>query len=322
MLKRDFTKSNKDYFNKNKITLICLAVFLLVGIIIGAIFGMNGNFEIKGYNEFSVTVNESKVNDFNKYSDEISGILNDYNAKLDTISIYGEGDDSKFVVRYLNDLNNEQVVEINQLVAQKLEVNLDAVTEHNFVKPIVKNKDYVFTAVSILLIITIASIFAYIRYNGASALAIIIGCLLGTLGFMSLGTILRLTIGMSYFAMLVILNMLIVYSAVNLFETMHKSSWLMADDYDNAITTALKASKFRMSFISIALLVVGVLFVLAASSAIKYIALNIMFMAVVFLAVSWYVMPFVWSVFITRCRKRVYKVKASVVEDKKEKKDN
>ena len=34
MLKRDFTKSNKEYFAKNKITLISVALFLVVGILI------------------------------------------------------------------------------------------------------------------------------------------------------------------------------------------------------------------------------------------------------------------------------------------------
>ena len=46
MLKRDFTKSNKNYFAKNKFILISIAVFLLVGILIASIFGFNQNFEL------------------------------------------------------------------------------------------------------------------------------------------------------------------------------------------------------------------------------------------------------------------------------------
>ena len=60
MLKRDFTKSNKEYFKQNRIALISIALFLVLGIVIFAIFGMNGNFEIKGYNEFSITVGEKQ----------------------------------------------------------------------------------------------------------------------------------------------------------------------------------------------------------------------------------------------------------------------
>ncbi len=56
MLNRDFTKPNKDYFKANLIPLICVAVFLFVGILIAGICGMNGNFETKGYNEFSIVI--------------------------------------------------------------------------------------------------------------------------------------------------------------------------------------------------------------------------------------------------------------------------
>lgn len=317
MLKRDFTKSNKEYFKQNRVALISIAVFLILGIIIFAIFGMNGNFEIKGYNEFSVTVTGKTTEKFGTHQQEIGKIVNSFDGKFDNVSIYGEGDDTKYVVRYLKDVKGNEQLEINKLVAEKLGVELDAVSEHTEVAPIVKNTDYIYTAVAILLIIVIATIFAYARYNGASALAMMLGCLIGTFGFISLGALLRLSIGMSYFAMLVILNLIISYFAINLFESMHKSSWLMSGDYNSAMKTALNASKLRMAIFSVSIMLIGVLFVLLTSSTIKYLAVNIMFMAVVTLAVGWYVVPFVWNVFITHCRKREYKVKASSVETKK-----
>ena len=63
MLRRDFTKSNKEYFRQNRVALISVALFLIIGIIVFTFFGMNGNFEIKGYTEFTVTVGESKAED-------------------------------------------------------------------------------------------------------------------------------------------------------------------------------------------------------------------------------------------------------------------
>lgn len=321
MLRRDFTKSNKEYLNKNKVVIMAVAAFLLLGLIVGLIFGMNGNFEVKGYNEFSVTITENKVGNYSEYSQEISKIVNSYDAKFDTVSISGEGDNTQLVVRYLNDVSYANEIEINAKVAQTLGVETDKVSVHSFVKPILQKTDVIFTVVAILVVILGATILSYVRYNGASAMAMIIGCLLGTFGFMSIGAILRLAIGMSYLAMLVILNMLIVYFAINIFEGMHKSRWLMSDDYAKAIDTSLRASKFRLSVLSVAVMLIGTLFVIIAPVAIKYIALNVMFMAVVLLAVSWYVVPFVWSVFITRCRKREYKVKASGVETKKDDKN-
>ena len=317
MLKRDFTKSNKEYFKKNRNFLIALGVFLLVGILVFAIFGMNGNFEIKGYNEFSITVNEKTTENYNTHRDEIGEIINSFNGKFDNMLIYGEGDDTQYVVRYLNDVSNKKILEINKLVAEEVGVDVANVSEHVKVGGIVKNTDYIFTAVSILLLVVISSIFAYVRYNGASAMCVIIASVIGTIGFISIGSILQLSIGMSYFALLVILNLMIIYFAIELFESMHKSSWLMSEDFSTAIETGLKSSKFRMTFVAVGLLAIGLLLVLFAPLTIKYIAINIMFMAVVVLAVGWYVVPFVWNVFITRCIKRTYKVKASGFQDKK-----
>ncbi len=309
MLNRDFTKTNKEYFKSNKTILISILVFLLIGILMFAIFRMNGNFEVSGYNEFTVTVNEAKADDFVVCQRDIGDIINSYGGEFDTMTIYGEGDDTQFVVRYMDKLSASDQDEVNALVAEKLGVDIENISGHKKISSIVTNKDYVYTTLSILLIVVIATIFAYARYNGASAMAMIIACLLGTLSFMSIGSIFRLSVGMSYFAMLVILNMLIAYCAINLFETMHKSSWLTSGDYSTAIKTAVSSSKYRMTAICFGVLFIGLAFVLIAPSALKYVALNIMFMAVVLLAIGLYVIPFAWSVFITRSRRREYKIK-------------
>lgn len=308
MLNRDFTKSNKDYFNKNKIALIIIAAFLIVGIVIGSFFGMRGNFEIAGCNEFTVTVGTDSSN-YNDYIEEIQNVVNSYGGNFDTASVYGEGDDTKLVIRYMTDLSQEDQLEINEVIVERLSIDAGNISSHVSIAPTVRNVDYIYTAVAILLLIAVASIFAYFRYNGASAMTIIISTILGTLAFMSIGAILRLTIGMSYFAMLVILNMLIVYSCFDVFENIRETSWLQADDYSNAIKSGMRSARFKQCAISIAVLLIGLLFVIFAPSALKYVSLNIMFIAVVTLAVSCYVLPFVWSVFITHCKKREFKVK-------------
>lgn len=318
MLNRDFTKSNKDYFNKNKIVLICIAAFLLVGIVITAIFGMNGNFEFKGYNEFSVKVKDSDNNKYFTYQQEITNIVNSKGGNVDTVSYYGEGDNTQIVVRYMSNLSEEIQIEVEKQIIEKIGVTAEDVSNHVFVKPIVKATDYIYTATAILLLVAIASIFAYFRYNGASAIALMACCALGTVGFMFIGSILRIRIGMSYFAMLVILNMLIVYLAVNMFETIREESWLATNDYSTAIKSTLSKSKFRTGLISVAVMVIGVLFVILAPFAIKYVALNIMFIAVTLLAVIWYVLPFVWSVFITKSKNKTKKVKSTKTKNVEE----
>ncbi len=316
MLNRDFTKSNKNYFKANLRPLIAIGVFLLVGIIIFSIFGMNGNFEISGYNEFTISINETIKNKHTAYQREVSDIINSYGGQFDTMTVYGEGDDTKFVVRYMEDLSISEQAEVNALVAEKLQVEDEAISSHVVVGKSVENKDYLYTALSILLLLVVTTIFAYARYNGAAGMAMLLANLLGTLAFMSAGAILRLRIGMSYLPMLVMLNLLISYVAISIFESMHKSSWLMSGDYGNAIKKSIQANKPKLIVLTFAIIAVGLGFAMFGTSGIKYISLNIMFMAVTMLAVAFYVIPFVWSVFITMSRKREYKIKSTEIEDK------
>lgn len=324
MLNRDFSKSNKEYFSKNKFTILILVAFLVIGILVGAFFGMKSNFEIAGYNEFTVRVGEDSAN-YNEYIDKISTAINNENGDYDSFSIMGDGDDTKLIIRYMNELTNEQQNSINENIVIELSILDTDISSHVYVSPVVENTDYIFTALTIILMLILASIFAYFRYNAASALTTIIASVIGTLMFMSVGAILRLTIGMSYFAMLVILNLLIIFFAFNIFENNREKNWLQTDDYSTAIDTSMKANRLRMCVISLAVFIIGLLLVLFMPTSVKYISLNIMFMAVVILAVGLYVVPFSWSVFITICKKREVKVKAdkeNIVENSTSEKDN
>ena len=309
MLNRDFSKSNKEYLNKNKFVLIAVVVFLLVGVIIAVCLGFNTNFELRGYNEFTISVTEEQTSN-NANIETIRGVVNAHGGKCDIVSVAGVGDNSKYIVRYLKDFSQDTIIEVNELLSKKLEVDVDSISAHVDVKPVVKATDYVYTATTILLLITIGCIFAYFRYNAASALTLIISCVFGTLSFMCIGAILRLSIGMNYFAMLVILNVLIAYVNFDIFENMRETSWLGTGDYKTALETALKASRFRLCAIFIGLMILGVVFVLT-SYAIKYVSLNVLFIPVVLACVAFYVIPFAWSMFITVCKKKKYNVKVT-----------
>ncbi len=310
MLNRDFNKSVKSYINQNKIWLIVLASILIVGLIVGLIFGMNTNYEISGYNEFSITITAEDRKDFDSISNKIHSQVNKYDGDCDTISLFGEGDNSKVIVRYMSHVSAEDVSLMNNSIAQELNISIDLISDHVEVSPEVKASDYIYTATAILLLLVIVSIFAYFRYNGASAISIISASVIGTCGYIALSTILRLTVGMSYFAMLILLNVVIMYFAIDMFERMRSTSWLGTGDYANCMKDAMKHSRFRMCVVSTAILLMGVLFVMVAPTALKYISLNIMFLAVVLLAVVWYIIPFVWNILIPHCKK-AYKVKST-----------
>ncbi len=307
MLKRDFTKSNKEYFKKNWIVLVCVAVFLLIGILVLSFAGMKGNFEFVGYNEFSVTVSETDSDNFSSYSKEIENIVNLYGGDCDNVAISLNGDSSKLIVRYMNNLTDEQQNDINLAIIDK--VDTSEVSDHIRVDKVVSGTDYLFTAVAILLILLVSTIFAYVRYNGASALTNLIANAVSILAFMSIGAILRLEIGLSYFAMLVAVNLLTTYFAFSIFENIRLNKFLDSNNYEFAINTAMKQNRSKFAIFSVAIALIGLLFVLFGTNPIRYVSVNIMFIAVVILAVGYYVVPFVWSALITHLRKKKVVIK-------------
>ncbi len=304
MLKRDFSASNKEYFKKNKFVLIGVALFVLLGIIIMSVFGFNGNFEFTGYYEIEVNVGHGSTSGF---ASKIGDIIDSYGGDYEGYQVSSRGDNTTIIVRYLNKLSNATQLEINE---QIIDLSTDLVTisivmqdgdttGHVKIGGTITTKDYVYTILTILLLIIFATIFCYARYNPASGITVMLSMIASSIILICLTAILRLTIGQSYFAMLAILNLLVAYACIGLFENIRETSWLQANEYSQALDHGIKHSKFRLCFISIAVFVVGLLFAFIAPSSIKYIALNILFIAVTLLAVMLYVVPFVWSVFIT-----------------------
>lgn len=310
---RDFTKSNKDYFAKNRVGIIGVSVFLIIGIIICALFGLNGNFEISGYNEFSIKPGANTDN-YSTICNTAEDIVNAYGGEFEAYQISAEGENTEIVIKYSNTLTSENQAKLNAELQEALSIDANQITEHVVVKPIVEDLDFVYTLTAILILLVVASLFAYFRYNGASAITIILACLISSLTFISINSILRLTVGMSFFAMMVILNAIVIYFAINIFESMRKENWLGNNESATALKSAIKETKTRISIFSVAIMLLGVLFVVTAPVAMKYVSLNIMFMSVVVLAAAWYVIPFIWSTLITSSRKKEYKVKATKEE--------
>ncbi len=304
MLKRDFSKSGVEYLSKNKIAIILLAAILLIGTILSIVVGMPTNFELAPHSEFSISINEEQRKNIQTYANSVKSILDSYEAKYDSYSIYDEGDNTKLVIRYLSPLSDSNQERVNNAVVEQLKVDASAVSGHVTVGKIARDMDYVYTIVAILLMVLIASIFAFARYNGASAMAIIIASLVSSWLYLSIFAILRLKIGMSIFALMIILNALIIYSSLMLFERMKNTNWLFNSNFDSAISDANKYNFKRNTFIAIALAVVGLVFILFVPSPLKLVSLNIIYLAVVMLFATLYVVPFVWSMCITHCKPR------------------
>ncbi len=307
MAKRDFNVSNKEYIKKNKFAIMGVSLFLLIGIVIMAVFGFNGNFEFAGYNEVEVRVGLASTS---TYASKIGNILNEYGGKYEGYQVAYDGENTTLIIRYLKSVAKDKQQAINDKIAALSNENINVIvltqngteTGHVKVGSIITAKDYLYTTLTILIIIIFATIFAYIRYNGASAMTLLLSCLLATIGLLCLTAILRITIGQSYFVLLAILNLLVAYGCINFFENIKETSWLQAGNYAKAVEDGLKKSHFRFCILSIAIFAVGLLFALIAPASIKYISLSILFVSVTMLAVMLYIMPFVWSMLIT-CKK-------------------
>lgn len=300
MLNRDFSKNTFEYIKKNKVPIIAVCIILIVGLIMGLTLGMNTNFELTTHQQFSVTISEENVKNKETYISKIKEVLNVYDADYDYYQISGKGDNTQIIVRYMTKLSDSNQVRVNNAVAEALDVEISKVSDHVEVGAIVKNYDYIYAAMVILLIIVVVSLFALFRYNGASAMAIISTNILANLLLMCASIIFRLKIGISYFTVLVVLNALIIYSSLMMFENIKSNSWLVNKEYNQAINQAMKSAKFRNGFIAVALELIGIAFVLFATLPIKSVSLNICYAAVVYLFATQYVLPFVWNICITK----------------------
>lgn len=88
MLNRDFTKSKREYLNKNKVLLIVLALFLVVGIVVTAIFGFNANPEFTGGHVVDIKLTEEiSDKELDKYESKINAILSENKLSMYSVQI-------------------------------------------------------------------------------------------------------------------------------------------------------------------------------------------------------------------------------------------
>ena len=118
MIKRDFSKSSKEYFKENKIPFIVLTALIVVGIIIASIFGFNGNFEMKGYNQIEISVAED--DNYSLISKTAGQIVNSFGGDFDSTQIAGVGDNTIIIVRYMNDLSALDQQKVNEKISDSL----------------------------------------------------------------------------------------------------------------------------------------------------------------------------------------------------------
>lgn len=318
MINRDFTKSGKQYIKQNKFVLIALATILAVGVIMLCVFGgFKGGSDVSGYNTFSIKVGtEYKADKLASYTEDINVNLAESKAELVSVQLTGEGDSTTLIVKYLGKVKD--INKLNQDLATDLKLDVANIGEHTCVDASLESKDYIYTVVAGLIVLTLAVIYIGIRYNLACAITAMGGSLLSVALLMALTAIFRFTINSSFLAINIITLVLALAESVMLFDSLEKERAKLTDKNDRStqLTNTLKANSFRQKFTYGALFALALIFIILMPTTIKQASLIMMFAVVVLLFVAVYVLPFLWCLTITQVSDKIRVKKEKTIKAK------
>lgn len=324
MLNRDFSKSKREYLKKNKALLIVLALFLVVGIVVTAIFGFNANPDFTGGHVVDIHLTqEVSDKELDKYEDKISSILSENNLSLYSVQLKGQGDNAVLEVKYTGKITEDKINKVNAGFVTELD---DVVNdfEHLEFSKVVSSSDYIYTIMAGLIILVLASIFVLIRHNIAYAISMMGASLFSVLGLMSVFGILRLEIGMPFFFILIACFVYTIYESLILFEKMRDVASLPENKNDKSkhIVMGMKNNANRLQYTSLGLFFLGFAFVVFGTTLSRPIALGFMFAIILALVSISLVLPFIYNLTIEKVTVKTRKVKSEKEEQKKENKES
>lgn len=323
MLNRDFSKSKREYISKNKALLIVLALFLVVGIVVTAIFGFNANPDFTGGNVVDIQLTEEiSDKELDKYENKINSILSENKLSLYSVQLKGQGDNTVLEVKYTGKITEDKINKVNASFVLELD-NVVADFEHLEFSETVSSSDYIYTIMAGLIILVLASIFVLIRHNIAYAISMISAGLFSVLGLMCVFGILRLEIGLSFFFIAIAALVYTIYESLILFEKMRDVASIPENKNDKSkhIILGMKNNAHRLQYTSLGLFFLGFVFVVFGTSLSRSIALSFMFAIILTLLSIAIVLPFIYNLTIEKVTVKTRKVKAEKNETKKELKE-
>lgn len=310
MLNRNFSESKKTYLSKNKWNLIALGVFVLIGVLVAAIFGFNGNPEIKGCHLVNInigtTTTDSQLDDYNSKLNQVFA-SNDLN--LYSVQLKGVGAETTLEVKYTGKKIESKIENLNADIATELEVDASQISQHKKVSATVSSSDYIWTVVAGLLILIFASIFVAIRHNLAYAMCTLGAGVYSILAMLSAYAILRLEVGASFMFVVIASMVFTVFEALIWFENMRdvRKNKEYKDDFNKQLTLWLKNTNKQLQFTSISLFVVGLAMVVFGTNLSRNIALSFMFAIVAGLLSLMFVLPLVYNLTVDKVKFRPFK---------------
>jgi len=321
MLKRDFSKSKKDYILKNKFILITIVALLVASVIFSVIVGFNTTPEFDGGYMFSVNVGkEVSASKLDDYTDKIDSILNKNNLELYSVQFKGEGELSSLQITYMGNTSISKAEKVNSAIAGYLKIDLEEITNHEFLEPTIKSSDYIYTAVACLLILIGAVIFAIFRYNIGYALSMLGAGVFSVFGIIGIYGLLQLKVTNFIFTAVLLTMSFSLVQSLLLFESMRKLSKKSEykNDLSNCLVQGVKEIAKPLEFSSIALFVVGLIFVIFGTSLTRQIAVGYLFSVVIAIASFLFILPFVYNLIMDKIRiNKSNRQETESVEDKK-----
>lgn len=270
-------KSNKfEFISKFKWFMLAPIVLLLLSIVIGAVFGLNLDYDFRNVSTFNVQFNTTVTNDeYKLFEKELKSIMKD--SDIDSYRIERIGDFAKngLFVKIANDDNklDSEIAELKTYIEDNLLVDIAdevessvVITTSETIDNLPKSASNLILWSSVSLICILAFVFFYylIRYNFISGVSLVLTILSEIVMLTTVMIVARIPFNYyfvaSYFVMS--LTTIIITAVINncIKVGLHDEKFNKYSNKDRVYNAVQKV--FRNSSIFMAMLTLAVLFVM------------------------------------------------------------
>jgi len=290
--------------------LICLIVS--VAIIVASLFvigfaGIKFDTTIVGGSQVEVVLPEDANSQ--EYSNSARVI-----CKQTGLSLYGTIVEEKYIAGEGNgdittrvmiltfaerDIEAEKQTEFREALAEKLGFeNADNISEFKLVTNMVATKNIWLVVLSVAIIMACLFAFACIRYDIFAGISIFVAYLHNIILYFALSSLVRLPIGLTSLATMVILSFVMSAVIVHMLEEYRKRARLHIDDkltIPQRLFNSQKASVVPYSLIAAVVVVLGLLLMLSPTFMVRLAALGVMLSMFICAYTALLVMPSVYA---------------------------
>lgn len=317
MLNKPIFSETKFNFAKNaRYFVLGILCVILAGILIFAFFGINKSIEFTGGHSVTVTFGETIENDKVYYKHEafLKRILKENGLKFHSSQRQGSDMETAIVLKYTGEVTDEKITIINDAIKTQYDLTDESISLHSVISKTEKGNALLWTAVAVLVILSIYCVFSLFRFNSANALASMITVLTSVILFAALVTLTRVSIGNAFWGLILFNVLFTIYQCNVLSETIRNKIESEGETFvkNDIINDTLKSNLVRTVVISAVLLILSVLLVLLPSVSIKFVGLQLLFASMASVMSTLFIFTIMWLTLIN-----FVKFKKKVMKDEK-----